>query len=259
MAPDLGRGALTDDAVLGGRLRLRQPRRGHRVGHDAILLAAAIPAQAGEHAVDLGAGVGAAGLALATRVPGVHVTLVEVDPSLAALAAGNAERNGMAARVRAAVLDVTAPARAFTAAGLGAGCAARVLMNPPFNDPLRQRASPDPRRRLAHAGRDDALAAWIKAAAWLLPARGTLSLIWRADGLADVLRALAAAFGAVTILPVHGNPKEPAIRVLVRASKGSHAPLTLLPGFMLNDAAGHPTAEAETVLREGAALALAVP
>src|SRR5229473_3780911 len=77
--------AFTDDAVLGGRLRLRQPARGHRVGHDAILLAAACPARAGERVVDLGAGVGAAGLALAARVPDATVTLVEIDPELAAL------------------------------------------------------------------------------------------------------------------------------------------------------------------------------
>src|SRR5581483_7183977 len=83
------------DAALGGRLRLRQPLRGHRFGHDAILLAAATPARTGEHAVEFGAGVGAAGLALAARVDGLRVTLVEIDPRLAALAAENARSNGL--------------------------------------------------------------------------------------------------------------------------------------------------------------------
>ena len=100
MASDLAADGLTEDAVLGGRLRLTQPRRGHRVGHDAILLAAATPAHAGEHAVDFGAGIGAAGLALAARVAGCAVTLVEIDAGLAALAAENARRNGLADRVR---------------------------------------------------------------------------------------------------------------------------------------------------------------
>src|SRR5262245_65885300 len=95
------RDTLTDDAALGGRLRLRQPARGHRFGHDAILLAAATPAAAGEVAIDLGAGVGAAGLALAQRVAGLAVRLVEIDPALAALAGANAARNGMGARVSA--------------------------------------------------------------------------------------------------------------------------------------------------------------
>ena len=143
---------VTQDAVLGGRLLLKQPRRGHRVGHDAILLAAACPARARDRVVDLGAGVGAAGLALALRVAGTRVTLVEVDAGLAALAAENAQVNGLAARVGSTVLDVAAPARAFAAAGLAPESMARVLMNPPFNDPARQRTSPDRQRRLAHAG-----------------------------------------------------------------------------------------------------------
>jgi tRNA1(Val) A37 N6-methylase TrmN6 len=250
------RGDLTEDAVLGGRLRLMQPKRGHRVGHDAILLAAASPARAGERAVDLGAGVGAAGLALAARVDGVAVTLVELDPGLAALAAANAGHNGLAARVRTAVLDVGAPARAFAAAGLAPQSVARVLMNPPFNDPVRQRASPDRRRRLAHAGARGTLGGWIKTAARLLRPSGTLTLIWRADGLADVLEALGG-FGAVTVLPVHPKPAAPAIRVLVRATKASRAPLAVLPGLVLNDRSGRPTQEAEAVLRAGTALPLA--
>jgi tRNA1(Val) A37 N6-methylase TrmN6 len=245
---------ITEDAVLGGRLRLRQPRRGHRVGHDAMLLAAACPAQAGDKAVDLGSGVGAAGLALAARVPDTMVALVEVDPQLAALADENARLNRMEARVRAVALDAAAPARAFSAAGLGADSVARVLMNPPFNDPDRQRSSPDAARRLAHAAPQSVLGSWIKTAARLLRARGTLTLIWRADGLADVLAALAPAFGAVAVVPVHPAPDRPAIRILATAVKASRAPLVLLPPLVLADASGRPTAAAEAVLRDGAAL-----
>jgi tRNA1(Val) A37 N6-methylase TrmN6 len=250
-------GALTEDAVLGGALRLRQPRRGHRVGHDALLLAAACPAQAGEHVVDLGAGVGAAGLALAARAPDIAVTLVEIDPDLAALAAENAQLNGLAARVRCITLDAIAPARAFAAASLAPESAARVLMNPPFNDPLRQQTSPDRSRRLAHAAPRETLAAWIRTAARLLRPRGTLTLIFRADGLVELGHALDAVFGAVTVLPVYPKPDQPAIRILVRATKASRAPLALLPGLVLNDAGGRPTPDAEAVLRAGASLPLA--
>jgi tRNA1(Val) A37 N6-methylase TrmN6 len=248
---------VTTDAVLGGRLHLTQPRRGHRVGHDAILLAAVTPARGGERVVDLGAGVGAAGLAVASRVSDVTVTLVEIDPALAALAADNAQHNGLAERARAVVLDVAAPARAFAAAGLPAESAMRVLMNPPFNDPARQRTSPEPARRVAHALPAGALARWVRTAARLLRPRGTLSLIWRADGLAEVLQALEPAFGDVMILPVHPKPAAPAIRILVRATKSSRAPLALLPGLVLNDDAGHPTPEADAVLRGHAVLPLA--
>jgi tRNA1(Val) A37 N6-methylase TrmN6 len=250
-------GALTENAVLGGALRLRQPRQGHRVGHDAVLLAASCPARPGEHVVDLGAGVGAAGLAVAARVPDIVVTLIEIDPDLAALAAQNAQLNGLAARVKSVTLDAVAPARAFAAAGLAPESVTRVLMNPPFNDPLQQKTSPDHRRRLAHAAPPENLAAWIRTAARLLRPRGTLSLIFRADGLVDLGHALDAVFGAVTVLPVYPKPDEPAVRILVRATKASRAPLVLLPGLVLNDAVGHPTAETEAVLRGGGRLPLA--
>jgi len=246
---------VTEDAVLGGRLRLRQLRRGHRVGHDAILLAAAVPARAGEVVVDLGAGVGAAGLALAARVASIKLTLVELDPQLAALAAENAQLNSLTAQV--ALLDVAASARAFADAGLAAESATRVLMNPPFNDPERQRASPDRKRSLAHVASRATLAAWTRTAARLLRPRGTLSLIWRADGLADVMAAIAPAFGAITVLPIYPKPFESAIRVLVRATKASRGPLVLLPGLVLNDEAGHATMPADAILRDGGVLPLA--
>lgn len=247
-------GETTDDAVLGGRLQLKQKRRGHRVGHDAILLAAATAARPGDRAVDLGSGVGAAGLALAVRVPDVTVTLVELDPEIAAIASENIERNGLAARAHAAVLDATGPSDAFAAAGLGPGSIDHVLMNPPFNSPERQNVSPDPDRRMAHTAPASALADWVATAAWLLHSAGTLTMIWRADQLAEVLAVLAPRFGGIAVLPVHGRKGQPAIRVLVQASKGSRAPLVLLPGLLLNDENGKPTAEAEDVLRHAQAL-----
>ena len=98
------------------------------------------------------------------------------------------------------------------------------------------------------------LAPWVKTASRLLRARGTLTLIWRADGLSDVLAALAPAFGALAVTPVHPVADKPAIRVLVTAVKGSRAALALLPPLVLADASARPTAAAEAVLRDGVAL-----
>lgn len=256
MLPDA---ATTEDPVLGGRLTLRQPQRGHRVGHDAILLAAATEALPNELAVDLGSGVGAAGLALAWRVPGLSVTLVEIDAALARLAEANVQINALGERVRAIMLDVAAPPSAFAAVGLHAGAATRVLMNPPFNDARRSNPSPDPVRRRAHTAPEEQLAIWIGCAFRLLCRRGVLTLIWRADGLFEVLAALADDFGATTVLPIHARPDRPAIRILVRAAKASRGPLHLLPGLMLCDAEGQPTPQATAILREAAALPLAPP
>jgi tRNA1(Val) A37 N6-methylase TrmN6 len=245
---------VSEDAVLGGRLVLRQPRRGHRFGHDSILLAAAVAARPGEHAIELGAGVGAAGLALARRIEGLTVTLVEIDPMLAALARQNAERNSLAARVRSVCLDVTAPAVTLEGAGLESGSADHVLMNPPFN--ASHNPSPDRGRRLARVAASDTLQQWLRTAARLLRPSGTVTLIWRADGVADVLAALAAAFGAVTLLPIHPKPDAPAMRVLARAAKGAKVQQTELPGLILAEADGKPTAESNAILRQGAALNL---
>ncbi len=245
----------SDDAVLGGRLQLRQPLRGHRVGHDAILLAAFTAAAAGEHAVDLGAGVGAAGLALASRVDGLRVTLVEIDDGLCALAAVNAQRNGLADRVRAVVCDAE-NIEALAQVGLAPGSADRVLMNPPFRDASRQNLSPDPRRRLAHAAAPGLLPRWVASAAGLLKPRGVLTLIWRADALPEVDDALAESFGSIAILPVLPRAGAPAIRILVRAVKSGAGAALTRPGLILNDAQGKPTVTAEAVLRGGETLSI---
>ena len=246
----------SDDAVLGGRLLLRQPLKGHRVGHDAILLAAATGGRAGEYVAEFGAGVGAAGLALAQRVPGLDVALVEIDPALCALAAHNAARNGLAGRVRAVAADIENTA-ALTAAGLDAGGLDRVLMNPPFNDPGRHNVSPDASRRLAHAAAPDLLPRWVRSAARLLKTGGVLTLIWRADAREHVLATLQDGFGDVAVLPVLPRPGSAPIRILVRAVKDAGAGVAEVPGLELNDSAGHPSAAAEAILRGGGLLSLA--
>ncbi|MDD1530606.1 methyltransferase [Bradyrhizobium sp. WBOS7] len=248
---------ITEDAFLGGRLRLRQKRSGHRAGHDAILLAAATEARSGDRVIDFGAGVGTAGLALASRVPGVALSLVEIDPELAGLARSNAAANAIAAET--IVLDVTSGAEAFAANGLPPDSVDVVLMNPPFNDPARHRGSPDQARHIAHVATEETLHAWVHAARRILRSNGVLTLIWRADGIADVLAALSRGFGSLAILPVHGEAGRPAIRVLVRAVKGGRAPTRLLPGLMLNDETRVSSSEMTEILEGRAALPLVEP
>jgi tRNA1(Val) A37 N6-methylase TrmN6 len=247
--------AISEDAFLGGRLLLCQPRSGHRAGHDAMLLAAATAARPGDRVADLGAGIGAAGLALARRVEGVALTLVEIDADLAALARRNAAANAIVADV--AVLDVTAGAVAFAAAGLGPDSVDVVLTNPPFNDGTRHRASPDPVRAAAHVAGPATLEAWVRAARRILRPNGGLTMIWRADGLAEVLAVLSRGFGSLVLQPVHGEPGKPAIRIVIRAVKGGRAPIRILAGVMLNDATGAPDREVAAVLAGQGGLALA--
>lgn len=245
----------TEDAFLGGRLRLRQLKAGHRAGHDAVLLAAETSARAGHRVVDFGAGVGAAGLALAHRVASVDIVLVEIDPTLAALARSNAAANDIAADV--IVLDVESGAESFAAAGLPPDSVDVVLMNPPFNDAARHRASPDAARASAHVASGGTLANWIHAARRILKSGGVLTLIWRADGIAEVLAALDRGFGSLAILPVHGEAGAPAIRMLVRAVKGGRAPTRILSSLMLNDESGLPNKQVQEILAGNGALPLA--
>jgi len=247
----------TEDAFLGGRLRLRQPKSGHRAGHDAMLLAAATPARSGDRVVDLGAGVGAAGLAVAKRVAGIELVLVEIDEGLAGLARGNAAANAIAADV--IILDATSAADVFAAAGLSPDSVDVVLMNPPFNDPARHRVSPAKAREIAHVATAATPEKWVHAARRILKSGGALALIWRADGLVEVLSALGRGFGSLEILPVHAEARVPAIRVLIRAIKGGKAPLQIHAALMLNDESALPNKQVQDVLAGKGVLPLAVP
>ena len=248
-------GELTEDAFLGGKLHLRQPKSGHRAGHDAVLLAAATPARSGDRVVDLGAGVGAAGLAVARRVEGIKLVLVEIDEGLAELARGNALSNAIAAET--IVLDVTSGVGAFSAAGLLPDSVDVVLMNPPFNDAARHRASPDRAREVAHVATAATLENWTHAARRILKSGGTLAMIWRADGIAEVLAALGRGFGSLVVLPVHADVTSPAIRVLVRAVKGGKAPTCIQPALILNDDSAQPNQNVQDILEGKEVLPLA--
>jgi tRNA1(Val) A37 N6-methylase TrmN6 len=235
--------AVTDDAILGGRLKLLQPVRGHRAGHDAILLAAAAPKSV--HAIELGAGVGAAGLSLLVR--GAARDLVR-------LAAANAERNNYGGRAEAVACEVERVARRGGPARPAAASADLVIMNPPFNDPETRRASPDAARRRAHAAPVTSLEHWVAAAARLLKDSGRLVLIHRPEAIATILALVEGQFGAIEIIPVHALASGPAIRIILRAQKGKRTPPVIRRCIVLAGDDGRPTHEADEILRGAAAL-----
>jgi tRNA1(Val) A37 N6-methylase TrmN6 len=190
-------------------------------------------------------------------VAGIDLVLVEIDAALADLARSNAQMNAIHAEV--IVLDVEADAAAFAAAGLPPDSVDAVLMNPPFNDPARHRASPDVSRGSAHMATETTLAAWIHAARRMLKSKGVLTLIWRADGIAEVLAALDHGFGSLQIQPVHGDARGPANRILVRATKGGRAPTQIHPALLLNDESGAPNKRVQEILAGDGNLPLANP
>lgn len=238
---------LSEHTLLGGRVRLRQPSVGLRAGHDAVLLAASVPARPGETVIELGCGSGAAFLCLMARVPGILVAAVERDPALAALAAENAALNGWADRVRVIAGDVADPAlrRALPRAVHG-------FANPPFWPD----GSPPPEavRRAATHESGAALADWARCLAAALGHKGSATLILPAGRFADGLAALAGAgFGSPTLLPLWPREGVAAKRAILSARKGGKAPARLLPGLALHEGeADSPAATA--VLRDAAAI-----
>ncbi len=237
----------SEDSLLGGRVRLRQPRDGYRAAIDPVFLAAMVPAKDGESVLDLGSGVGAASLCLAARVTGCRVFGIEMQPALVALARDNVELNGMQGRVEAIIGTLAAPPPR-----LAPGSYHHVMSNPPYSE--TGTPSPHPGKAAAnHEGEVD-LAAWMRFAVNMLRPKGTLVVVHRADRLNHLLTALGSKVGEVMVYPLWPKPGRPAKRVLVRARKGSATPMALLPGLTLHEADGRYTAAADAVLRDGAGL-----
>lgn len=248
--------ATSTDDFLSGRISIVQPRGGHRAGSDAVLLAAAVPAQAGERVLDIGAGVGVAGLCLLERLPGIAVTAVEIDPGLSALAAQNAGRNGFAERFEVINADVTSPGKMLRAAGLKRESYHQLIANPPFHAEGRVRAAPDAARATAHVMGEGGLAAWLRFFAAMAAPNGVLTLIHRPDCLGELLALLDRRFGDIAVFPLFPKRDESATRIIVQAKKGSRAGLSFLPGLVLHEEDGRYAEAAEAVLRGGEALAL---
>lgn len=250
--------AFSVDAFLGGRVEAVQPRAGHhRSGLDAVLIAAAFADGAAGRAVDLGAGAGVAGFCLAARAPAVDVVLAEREADLVDAARRALERPANAAfrdRAHPVVADIlTAAGRRD--AGLMPASFDLALMNPPFYEAGAVRSSPRAQRAAAHVLTESGLDGWFRAAAALLVPGGILAAILPAARLGDLLPALDGRFGCVHLLPVHPRAGQPALRIVVRATKGSRAPLAIQPGLVLHETDGNAfTPPLRAILREGAAL-----
>ncbi len=243
---------VTCDAFLGGRLAILQPRRGYRAGMDPVLLAAAVPAAAGETALELGCGAGVASLCLGARVPGLALTGVELQEDYAALARRNAAANGIALAV------VTADLRHLPEA-LRARNFDHVLANPPYFRREAGTPAPDAGREAA-MGEGAALDDWIDAAIRRLRPGGRLTMIQRADRLPEMLALIAPRLGSVVVRPVVPRAGRVAGRVLLSAIKGGRAAFRLGPSVVVHRAARHLrdgedlSDEMQGVLRNGAPL-----
>lgn len=229
---------ITVDAFHRGAFFLTQPAaRGHRAGLDAMILAASIPSGFSGRLADLGAGAGAAGLAVAARCPDAEILLVERDVQMAAYARESLalpQNAPLSDRVDVLEADVTLAGAERSAAGLTDRAFDYVVMNPPFNA-AEDRASSDELRKRAHVMHPEMFEQWVRTAAAIVKPGGGLSLIARPASLDAILAAVAGRFGQARIVPVHPRVEEEAIRVVLAARKGSRGGLSLLPPLVLHD------------------------
>ncbi|MEE3092731.1 MAG: DUF2007 domain-containing protein [Pseudomonadota bacterium] len=239
----------TVDALLDGRVLLRQPKEGYRVAIDPVLLAASIEAGAGERVLDVGAGVGAAALCLASRCECAELYGLELQPELVELARSNAAESGLKVDFHQGdLLDPPAP--------IAAGGFTHVMANPPYL-PL-ERADPrtGPAKAKSHIEGDARLSHWIDFMLGMASPNGTVTMIHRADRLDEILASLHGRAGEIVVFPIWPRPEVSPKRVIVRAKVGSGAPLRISPGIVLHEANGRYTKMASDVLHNASPLAI---
>lgn len=251
LATNAATAGISEDTLLGGKVRLRQPRDGYRVAIDPVLLAAAVPATAADTVLDIGCGVGAASLCLAARVPGCRIIGIDRQRDMIRLASENIQLNGLDARLSVMTGDLLHPPPRLEPGGFS-----QVMANPPFLEEGKASVSPDPGKAEANVEGEADLAAWVRFALAMVSNRGGITFIHRADRLGQLLAELSGRAGEIMVFPLWSGENRPARRIIVQARKGSATPLRLLPGLVLHKPDGRNTDPAEAILRHGGALRL---
>jgi len=249
-SPDEPIAETTTDAFHNDAFRVVQPKNsGHRAGLDALLLAASVPQSAHGLLADFGAGVGVAGFAALNLNYELNLLAIEKNPQIAALAGQALElkkNQFLKHRTQIAVADITANGTERLKAGLEPDSVMHGIMNPPYNK-ANLRQSPDALRTEAYMLGEGGIDAWFRTAASMIRPGGTLSVIYRTENIGEILACTQGRFGGLEILPVHSRSDEAAKRIIVRGTRGSRAPASLLPGFTIHEADGSFTSHAEEI------------
>lgn len=227
---------LTRDAFLGGRLVVSQPGHGFRAGVDSVILGAAVN-PASTRLLDMGAGVGVAGMVAMADLPQLKADLVEIDEETLGITHINLRDNALADRARAFLVDVTAKGSERAAAGVEPDAYTSVIANPPY---FGSNGTISPKAGRATARHMDAaeLALWVRAAAMHAAPGGEIIFVHVAQVLPQLLAALDARFGGLTVLPLSPRRGMDCSRILVRAIKGSKAPFRMLATRPLHEDVG---------------------
>lgn len=246
----------TIDAFHRGRFRLIQPSaKGHRSGVDAMMLASVVPDDFSGRIADLGAGAGAAGLAVLSRCGNATATLIERSELMAECARQSLalpENHLFSGRCDIVRADITSTGKTRIASGIQDNYFDFAIMNPPFNE-AKDRATPDTLKAEAHVMTDGMLEKWIKTAAAIVKPGGSVAIIARPASMLELLTALQRRFGGLIILPVQPRPHEAAIRIIIKGVKGSRAGLTFYPPLVMHHETGNDFTERAIAINNGVA------
>jgi tRNA1Val (adenine37-N6)-methyltransferase len=235
---------LTTDSFFGGGVRLRQHRRGYRFSIDAVILAGSLHPRPGDSVVDLGTGCGVVPILLSFRRPDVRIWGVEVQASLAALAAENVCANGMQARVRALNADL----RAIGLDAFG-GPVDWVVANPPYRRGRSGRVNPHSQRALARHEIAMTLPDLVAAARRLLKTGGRLVTIYAAERVADLLFHMRSErIEPKRLQGIQSDRQSNARLILVEGVKNGRPGAALAPPLVIYDEAGSYSKEMQRLI-----------
>lgn len=234
-------------SVLNGAVKLHQIEGGFRTSIDAVLLAAACPAKSGQHILDLGCGVGSAGLCALSRINDTKLTGIDIQADHVKMATQNAALNNNADRCE----FINSCIKDFSGTRFD-----HVICNPPYEEAGKHLVSPQNKNAAARGNlnQEITLNHWIKCAFNSLKSGGSLTMIHKADQIQAIIQALGKSFGASEIIPLWPKTGTPAKRIIIRTIKHRKSPATLHCGLILHNEDGSYTDEAQNILRESGKL-----
>ena len=240
----------TIDRFHNGAFEVAQPAKGgHRAGLDALLLAASLKSDSTGLVADLGAGCGTAGLAALNLNRELDLLSVELNADMFNLLKLSLSRSANARfKGRTSVLkaDVTFSGAERFDQGLEDNSVDHVIMNPPYNT-SSYRPPANAIKHDAYVLGDGGLDAWFRTAAAILRIGGSFNLIYRSEEIGSVVACARGRFGGLEIVPIHSRASEAAKRMLVCGVRGSKAPLSILPGFVVHNDDGSFTERADAI------------
>lgn len=222
---------LSEDAFLGGKVRIHQPRDGYRAGTDPVILAATVQALPGDSVLELGCGAAPALCCLGIRVPGLTLYGLELQPAYAELGRYNMAVNGLQGEIWQG--DLEDPPREMKALSFE-----HVIANPPYFEQSRRVGAEDQGREIALAG-TTMLNAWVETAAKRLKPRGFATFIQRAERLPELMSAMERHLGSLELLPLVPRAGRQPRLILLRGRKDGRAAFRFYPSQLVHEGAVH--------------------